>query len=126
MDTDKAFYVFRYYGYLMNELERAANQHLTGTIKATRGRSDVPAQMEARTGSLHLRRLLSDEPQVLGLASEGFQAFVVKTAERIIGDHREKIVLNCCPQCGRLARTPTARQCRCCRHDWHSETAKSS
>jgi hypothetical protein len=125
MDSDKAWYVFRYYSHLMNEQERAANRHLTGTIKATHGRSDGTAQAEAKSGARHLRAMLSNEPQVLGLASDGFQAFLVRTAERIIRDHLDKIALNCCPQCGRLARTPTARQCRFCRHDWHNETATS-
>jgi hypothetical protein len=125
MDSDKAWYVFRYYSHLMNEQERAANRHQTGTIKATHGRSDAAAQAEAKSGARHLRAMLSNEPQVLDLASDGFQAFLVRTAERIIGDHLDKIALNCCPKCGRLARTPTARQCRFCRHDWHNETANS-
>lgn len=123
MDNDRAWYVFRYYSHLMNEQERAANRHLTGTIKATHGRSDVGAQTEARSGPHHLCEMLSDEAQVLDLASGGFQAFVLRTGERIIRDHQDKIALNCCPQCGRLARTPTARQCRLCRHDWHNEIA---
>jgi|SRR6267154_3152756 len=75
MDNDKAWYVFRYYSHLMNEQERAANRHLTGTIKATHGRSDAGAQTEARSGPRHLREMLSDEAQVLDLASGGFQAF---------------------------------------------------
>jgi hypothetical protein len=28
-------------------------------------------------------------------------------------------VLNCCPKCDALAKTPKARQCRYCFHDWH-------
>src|SRR5580693_6769108 len=108
MDTDKASYVFRYYAHLMNEQERAAFRHLTGTIKATHGRSDATAQMDARRGPGHLRKLLSNEPQVLRLAGDGYEAFVLRTAERIIEDHRDKIKLNCCLQCGRLARTPRA------------------
>ena len=26
-----------------------------------------------------------------------------------------------CPQCNRILRTPNARQCRWCYHDWHSQ-----
>jgi hypothetical protein len=119
MDTDKAWYVFRYYRHLMNEQEWLANRHLVGTIKATRGRSDMTAQTEARNSSLHLRKLLSDKPEVLRLASEGYEKFVARTGERIFNDHQDEIVLNCCPQCGALARTPRARQCRFCGRDWH-------
>lgn len=119
MDTDQAAYVFRYYGHLMNEQERMAYRHLTGTLKATHGRSDVAAQAEARSGPRHLREMLSNEETVLRLASDGYQAFIMRTAERIFNEHRSQIELNNCPQCGRLALTPKARQCRYCRHDWH-------
>jgi hypothetical protein len=121
IDTDIASYVFRYYPQLMTAYERAANRHLTGTIKATKGRSDAAAQAEARSGPRHLHDLLSDEPQVLRLAADGYQAFVMRTAERIIKDHSDQVELNCCPRCGRIARTPRARQCRFCGNDWHDE-----
>lgn len=119
MDTDQAAYIFRYYGHLMNEQERVANRHLTATVKATHGRSDAAAQAEARSARPDLREMLSSEQAVLRLASDGYQAFIARTAERIFKDHRNQIELNYCPQCGRLALTPKARQCRFCKHDWH-------
>jgi hypothetical protein len=125
VDADIKCYVFRYYPQLMNAQERAANLHLFGTVKATNGRSDAAAQTEARSGPRHLHDLLSDEPQVLRLAADGYQAFVMRTAEGIIREHSDKIELNCCPQCGRVARTPRARQCRFCGNDWHGEPAIS-
>lgn len=33
--------------------------------------------------------------------------------------YKDKIDLNNCPKCGKTARTPKAKQCRFCRHDWH-------
>ena len=119
MQIDTANYVFRYFSHLMTEHERLAYRHLVGTIKATRGRSDVGAQEEAKNSVFHLRELLSDHPIVLALASDGFGTFVLRTGQRILNDHRDQIAFNCCPRCGDLARTPTARQCRACRHDWH-------
>ena len=50
MDTAKVRYVFRYYSHLMTECERMAYRHLVGTAKASRGRTDVDAQAEARDG----------------------------------------------------------------------------
>jgi hypothetical protein len=50
--------------------------------------------------------------QVLRLASGGIDVFVVRTAQRILDEHKNKIVLNNCPRCGALAKTPKARQCR--------------
>jgi hypothetical protein len=123
IDTDMAWYVFKYYGQLMNGRERMANRHLMRTFKAVEGRSDLAAQEEARGRVRHLREWLSDDPEVLQLARDGYEAFAVHTGKRILHEHRDQIVLNRCPQCGRLARTPKARQCRFCRHDWHGETA---
>src|SRR5689334_7955679 len=97
IDTDMAWYVFRYYPQLMHEHERAANRHRTETIKATKGRSDAEAQAKARSGPRPLQDLLSDEPPVLCLAADGYQAFLKQTAERIVKDPSDKIELHCCP-----------------------------
>jgi hypothetical protein len=120
MKTDEVKYVFDYYGHLMTEHERLAYRHLAGTIKATHGRSDADAQEDAKGSMFYLRELLSDDPSVLLLARDGYDAFVLRTGQRILDEHRDHIVLNRCPRCGRVARTPKAQQCRFCRHDWHA------
>jgi len=126
LKTDEVNYVFRYFSHLMTEHERLAYRHLVGTVKATRGRSDAEAQEEAKGSVFYLREMLSDQPSVLALASDGFGTFVCRTGQRILNDQRDQITFNCCPQCGALARTPTARQCRACRHDWHKIETRSS
>lgn len=35
---------------------------------------------------------------------------------------REKVFLNNCPKCDKLARTPYAKQCRYCGYNWHHLT----
>lgn len=92
-------------------------------MKATMGRSDLAAQEGIKGGSTYFRRWLSDDPEVLLLARDGYDAFVLRTGQRILNDNRGLIVLNYCPHCRGLARTPKARQCRFCRHDWHTETS---
>jgi hypothetical protein len=119
LDRDKAEYVLRYYAHLMTEQEFLAQRHLFGTVKATHGRSDEAAQAKARVKPGPFRELLSNDPEVLNLSREGSERFLLRTAERIFNDHRDKIVLNCCPKCDALAKTPKARQCRYCFHDWH-------
>jgi len=121
MGGDEARYVFHNYGHLMTRKEQLAFSHLGGTMKATLGRSDRAAQEEVRAGSTHLRKFLSEEPDVLLLARDGYDAFVLQTGQRILKDHQGEIVLNCCPRCNALARTPRARQCRSCGHDWHTQ-----
>ena len=118
MEPDLAHYVIRYYGHFMTETESLAHRHLIATLKSTLGRSDLDAQEDARKAR-QFHTLLSDDPEVLRLASEGFQRFVDRTASRILAEHKDDIFLNLCQICGALAKTPRARQCRVCRHDWH-------
>ena len=119
MDPQLASYLIRYYDRFMHKRERLAYRHLIGTMKVTKGRSDPAAQEEASRKKPQLRELLSNDPSVIGLARDGMQAFVERTATRILAEHADEIFLNNCPRCGRLANTPRARQCRFCRHDWH-------
>ena len=117
---DVAYYVVRWYARLMTPVELRAQRHLFAAIKATRGRSDVEAQREARKSIVH-SRFLSDDADVLGLTGAGYEAFVERTAARILDECRSEVFFNRCPKCGGLARTPTARQCRFCAHDWHDQ-----
>ena len=123
MENEKAQYVLRYYGHFMTMQERLAQRHLFGTEKATHGRTDAAAQIEIRNSSHQLSGLLSNDPEIAQLASDGIDAFMIRTAQRILDEHSNEIVFNNCPRCGALAKTPKARQCRFCRHDWHSANA---
>jgi len=116
----RADYVVRYYNHLLTEQEHIAYRHLVATAKGMHGRTDAASQTEARnSGPNHLRKLLSSDPGVLRLANEGLGTFIGRTAQRILEEHLDAVAFNNCPQCGALARTPTARQCRVCRFDWH-------
>lgn len=112
-----ARYVVNWFGHLMTPLERRAQRHLSAVMKATHGKSDREAQREAQK-TLN-SRWMSNDPDVLQLTGEGYEAFVERTAERIQNNCRNEVLFNRCPRCGRLARTPTAKQCRFCGHDWH-------
>ena len=119
MNPDLANYVVRYYPSLMTDVERRAYSHLAGTMKATMGRDDPAAQREALKHRV-FHRTLTDDPEVLGLCKDGMQSFRARTAARILADHQKELLLNYCPRCHELARTPTAKQCRFCGLDWHS------
>jgi hypothetical protein len=120
METEKARYVFRHYGYLMTMQERIAHKHLEATAKAMHGRTDVAAQTQLRNSPHDLRKLISDNPEILLLTTEGLERFVAQTVRRIMDEHQSEIVFNHCPRCNALARTPRARQCRFCGLDWHA------
>ena len=51
MGADEAKYVFRNTMDLMTRKEAQGVRHISGTMKATMGRSDVSAQEEVRGGS---------------------------------------------------------------------------
>ena len=122
MNQRLANYVIKYYGRFMTESERRAQSHLTYTMKAAKGRSDTLAQQEAKRHQFYSRGI-SEDPEVLRLTSDGFQPFAERTAKRILAEHAEAVLLNCCPRCGELTRTPMARQCRFCHFDWHAAAA---
>jgi hypothetical protein len=118
LNSEIAYYILNFHSQLMTDTERKAQGHLIAMAwKATVQRGDVPAEHEVH-GHKFLR-LLSDEPNVLTLTKDGYQQFKLTTAARILRDSGDKVLFNCCPQCGKLARTPTAKQCRHCNHDWH-------
>jgi hypothetical protein len=122
LNREVAHYVVRFHHQFMTDVERRTQRHLFATMKATMGRSDVAAQREAAQKSRIHYKSLSDDPNVLCLAADGYESFELQTAARILQEHRAEIRFNRCPRCSELARTPTAKQCRFCGHDWH-ETA---
>lgn len=44
-----------------------------------------------------------------------------QVAEIILKDYKEKVFMNNCPNCGKLARTPKSKQCRFCGENWHQK-----
>ncbi len=52
------------------------------------------------------------------LVELGEKTLEANIAERILRDNRKEVINNC-PKCGKLARTPKAKQCRYCQYDWH-------
>ncbi len=119
LNAQVAGYVVCFYRHFMTDVEQKALNHLIATRKATHGRSDKAAQCEAQKHIVY-SRALSSEPDVLRLARNGHQEFELRTAARILRDFGDKVFFNYCPNCGELARTPTAKQCWHCRHDWHA------
>lgn len=62
---------------------------------------------------------ISDENEVKELLRKGFEKFKQDIAIRIFENHKEELDLNLCPKCLKITRTPSAKQCMFCHHDWH-------
>jgi hypothetical protein len=134
--NDLEAYVISYFGHdRMTAVERRVHKHLLSAQplnEAEERLRDGFAWEEAGGRVIdekvksYLRRHhsgLSDDPEVLHLANGGLDVFYERTAKRILSEDRGKIFINSCPSCGALARTPKARQCRFCGHDWHGTPA---
>lgn len=115
METELADYIFNYCSEFYNDKERKAVDHHFGQVKKMdRYPDDAPKQfLEAK------KRFFTDDPKALELLKDGYPNFIMKTAERIYRDHKSELKLNLCPKCNKIARTPQAKQCGFCGHDWH-------
>lgn len=68
------------------------------------------------------RGWISERPAVKEFLKGGYEEFELSAAGRIMREVPEKVFMNNCPKCNKLARTPFARQCRHCGHSWHDLT----
>lgn len=117
MDLETAIYINAYYNNLLTDKEKLANRHLSSTIKLEC--ANTISNLEKSTKLYRKIGWLKENEDALILTRLGEEGFKIKVAERIFSEHKDKIFMNYCPQCGRLARTPFARQCRHCGCDWH-------
>ncbi|HYG49336.1 MAG TPA: hypothetical protein VD905_00460 [Flavobacteriales bacterium] len=102
----------------MNENEVLANRHLSTVFKRNITQDDLNGESE-KIKLFKEKEWISDEPKVLELIKGGAEQFELSTAQRILNHHGSEIFFNLCPKCRKLARTPQAKQCRHCGHDWH-------
>jgi hypothetical protein len=108
-----ADYIFNYCGKYFWEEERLANIHLEALLKSSNSVNTAMYKFLKERG-----RITTNE-ETLALAKDGFEAFKARVTERIFKEHGHELKLNLCPKCGKVARTPRAKQCRFCFHDWH-------
>lgn len=54
------------------------------------------------------------------LTNDSYETYKYRMSEIIFQEHKEELELNLCPKCGKIARTPLAKQCRFCFYDWHN------
>jgi hypothetical protein len=66
------------------------------------------------------RWLQQETEEVIRASLAGSRAVQQQIRERILRDHEKgEVPINRCPVCERIVRTPMARQCLWCGHDWH-------
>lgn len=117
MDQETADYIVSHFSSLLTPTEKLAFKHISSAIKL-----DLPSGTEGKETSVRMyqkRGWLTTDENALSLIEEGIDALNLRVATRIMEQSKEKVFLNYCPKCGKLTRTPAARQCRHCSYDWH-------
>lgn len=116
METDVVNYLIKYYTSLLTDTEQLAIKHIQHSEKLLANEDTVSRE---RMRKMYLRAgWLTSDTQVLALLQDGPDAFVHRAAQRIYAENGGEALLNNCPVCNRLARTPQARQCRHCGNSW--------
>jgi hypothetical protein len=114
-DEHLTWYVINYYCRLMTETEWLANYHYLSEENA-----------KYRNPPKKFDDMKTSDPAALSLLADGVAVFWRRVRDRILRDHADKVVLNYCPKCGGLAKTPRAQQCQWCFHDWHPREQSST
>lgn len=83
----------------------------------------VYAERAGRAGNSRLKDTiwsrLVEKPEAVALLADSVEAFRLRAARHVLSAHGSEIFINRCPACRRVVRTPKARQCFWCGHDWH-------
>lgn len=105
---------------LMTEAEQAADRYILYEVKA-----HASAKSRSQALPLFLRKMEGVwSPEVADLLRDGTDTFRRSVRDRILSTGARDQVLNLCPRCGAMTRTPRAKQCPACFHDWHDEETK--
>src|SRR5215203_2400259 len=110
MDNETAKYIINYFSHLLTGAESVAIKHTTSLYKLGHPTSNN----NALTKAYKEKGWLTEDQNVLDLLKDGYETFELTIANRILNQNPEAVFLNYCPKCGKLARTPQARQCRHC------------
>jgi hypothetical protein len=113
-------YVWCHCRHLMTDVERRADLAGMAASKADAAEqgghyslAGVMRERWGRAGDAEVREALAD----------GYAAFRLRVADRLLWDARVQAMINRCPECGRVVRTPQARQCLWCNHVWRGRDA---
>ncbi len=114
MDKEISNYIRTYFSHLMTNDEKLALKYHLYTFKT----EDNPQMRKVMID----KGWISERPVLKELLKNGYDEFELNVARRIMKETPEKIYLNNCSKCNKLARTPYAKQCRHCGHSWYDLT----
>jgi hypothetical protein len=108
-------YIWRHYSHLLTAAEARAGLYVAplDRVAATRVKGESFAD---HLDHLHGPAEVSELEFEL---RDGRVALFRRARDRVIKKHQSVIFINRCPACHRIVRSPGARQCLWCNHDWH-------
>lgn len=110
-------HVWDYHQGLMTEFEHRVGWAHLAEGKAAIGHPETAAFILRRRG-------IAGDPEAEAALADGVEAFRRRVCGRVLADHAAEVIVNRCPSCGRIVRTPQARQRFWCGCDWHSQAAE--
>ena len=109
--------VLERYAILMTPTESAAHARLLLTRRATYGDTSPEAQALVCSSPVNQRQYpeaCTNDPRVLALAHDGFDAFAQRIATRLLKEYGDEIDVPRCPQCRTALDPPTSARCSRC------------
>jgi hypothetical protein len=113
-DEDRVLtaYIWEHYRHLFTEFEKQVDVRIKVEIKSR--------HMSKEMREERLTRFCGPpDPAVDRALEDGHWAFLDQVRARVLAEAEAQVVINRCPMCSRIVRTPKARQCMWCHHDWH-------
>jgi len=117
MNRETAKYIISHYSNLLTAEERLAIRHNHSIVKLDFDKIKANNSSAVKVYKNH--GWLTEDEKILHLLKDGYDAFELRVAQKIIDQNGDKVFLNSCPKCGKLTKTPFAKQCRFCQFDWH-------
>jgi hypothetical protein len=117
MNKEIAQYIFQYFYHLLPIDEKLMHKHHYPTLKYQFAQPNIDKlkAIYAKNG------WVTDEIEALVGLTDSYDNFQMRLVIRILVEFDDQIYFNNCPKCGKLTRTPQAKQCRFCYHDWHEK-----
>ena len=113
MDSEIAHYIIKYYFKLLPTKEKIAWTHNNSLQKLSNDEDSKRLKIYLEKG------WITEDQSILDLLKDGYEKFEINSAEKILLENSDKVFLNYCQNCGKIARTPYAKQCRHCNNNWH-------
>ena len=106
-------YIFKYCGKTFWIKQRLGEMHLKNLVDAVQNVNYLMYKILTQGGDTLRDKNISE------LTNDSYEAYKQRITERIFTECKDELELNLCPQCDKIARTPWAKQCKFCFHDWH-------